>query len=157
MDNVGKKGQIPRNVQSLTTESGRNRKHEQTNYQEWYQISNQKILNQHKSRTRQLHRWLLPSIRVSLVTQMVKNHLQCRRPRCNPWVGNIPWRREWLPTLAFLLGEFHRQRSLVGYSSWGHRVRHDWVTNTFTFTILHAALYLSVHLNSYSLICILIS
>ena len=34
MDNVGKKGQIPRNVQSLTTESGRNRKHEQTNYQE---------------------------------------------------------------------------------------------------------------------------
>ena len=34
MDNVEKKGQIPRNVQSLTMESGRNRKHEQTNYQE---------------------------------------------------------------------------------------------------------------------------
>ena len=26
----------------------------------------------------------------------------------------IPWRREWLPTLVFLLGEFHGQRSLGG-------------------------------------------
>ena len=23
------------------------------------------------------------------------------RPGFNPWVGNIPWRREWLPTLVF--------------------------------------------------------
>ena len=37
----------------------------------------------------------------------------------NPWVGKSPWRREWLPTLAFLPGEFHGQRSLVGYSPWG--------------------------------------
>ena len=36
-------------------------------------------------------------------------------------VGNIPWRREWLPTPVFLPGEFHGQRSLVGYSPWGHR------------------------------------
>ena len=27
-----------------------------------------------------------------------------------------PWRRAWQPTLVFLPGEFHRQRSLVGYS-----------------------------------------
>ena len=33
----------------------------------------------------------------------------------------IPWRREWLPTPEFLPGEFHGQRSLVGYSSWGHK------------------------------------
>ena len=26
------------------------------------------------------------------------------------------YRREWLPTSAFLPGEFHGQRSLVGYS-----------------------------------------
>ena len=26
------------------------------------------------------------------------------------------WRREWLPILAFFPGEFHEQRSLVGYS-----------------------------------------
>ena len=28
--------------------------------------------------------------------------------------------------------EFHGQRSLAGYSSWGHRVGHDWVTSTHT-------------------------
>ena len=38
-----------------------------------------------------------------------------------PWVGKIAWRREWLPTPVFLPGEFHGQRSLVGYSPWGHR------------------------------------
>ena len=33
----------------------------------------------------------------------------------------IPWRREWLPTSVFLPGEFHGQRSLAGYSPWGHK------------------------------------
>ena len=33
--------------------------------------------------------------------------LQCGRPGFNPWVGNIPWRREWLPTLVFWSREFH--------------------------------------------------
>ena len=35
------------------------------------------------------------------------------------WVRKIPWTREWLPTPVLLPGEFHRQRSLTGYSSWG--------------------------------------
>ena len=39
-----------------------------------------------------------------------------RRPRFSPWVGKIPWRREWQPTPVFLPGEAHGQRSLVGYS-----------------------------------------
>ena len=43
------------------------------------------------------------------------------RPRLNPWVGMIPWRREWQPTPAFLPGESHGQRSLVGYSPQGHK------------------------------------
>ena len=30
------------------------------------------------------------------------------------------------PTLVFLPGEFHGQRSLVGYSPWASRVRHNW-------------------------------
>ena len=30
-----------------------------------------------------------------------------------------PWRREWQPTPVFLLGEFHGQRSVVGYGPWG--------------------------------------
>ena len=45
--------------------------------------------------------------------------LWCRRPWFDPWVRKIPWRKEWLSTLAFLPGEFHGQRSLVGYKPWG--------------------------------------
>ena len=43
-----------------------------------------------------------------LVAQMVKN-LQCRRPGFDPWVREIPWRREWQPTPVSLPGEFHGQ------------------------------------------------
>ena len=39
----------------------------------------------------------------------------------DPWVGKIPWRRKWQPILGFLPGEFHGQRSLAGYSPWGHK------------------------------------
>ena len=45
----------------------------------------------------------------------------CRRCRLDPWVGKIPWRRQWQSTLIFLPGEFHEQRSLAGYSLWGHK------------------------------------
>ena len=48
-------------------------------------------------------------------------HLQCRRPRFDPWVRKIPWRRKQLPTAVILPGESHGQRSLMG----SHRVRHD--------------------------------
>ena len=44
---------------------------------------------------------------------------QCRRPGFDPWVGTIPWRRTWQPTPILLPGEFHGERSLVGYSSQG--------------------------------------
>jgi len=47
--------------------------------------------------------------------------LQCLRPWFDAWVRKIPWRREWLPTPVFLLGEFHGQRSLVVHSPWGHK------------------------------------
>ena len=33
----------------------------------------------------------------------------------------MPWKRAWLPTPTFLLGESQGQRSLVGYSPQGHR------------------------------------
>ena len=39
----------------------------------------------------------------------------------NPWVREIPWRRNWQPTPVFLPGKSHRQRSLVGYSPWGRK------------------------------------
>jgi len=42
------------------------------------------------------------------------------RPRFDPWVRKILWRREWQPTPIFLPGKFHGQTSLAGYSLWGH-------------------------------------
>ena len=46
---------------------------------------------------------------------------QCRRHRFHPWIAKSPWRRAWQPTPVFLPREYHGQRSLVGYSLWGHR------------------------------------
>ena len=57
----------------------------------------------------------------SLVAQLVKNCLQCRRPGFDPWVGKIPWRRAWQPTSVFLPGDSHGQRSLADYSPWGRK------------------------------------
>ena len=45
----------------------------------------------------------------------------------------MPWRRKWQPTLAFLPGKSHGQRSLVGSSPWGSKFGHDWATDTHTF------------------------
>jgi len=36
-------------------------------------------------------------------------------------LGKIPWRRKWQPTPVFLPGESQGQRSLLGYSAWGHK------------------------------------
>ena len=33
----------------------------------------------------------------------------------------FPWKRKWQPTPVFLPGKSHEQRSLVGYSPWGHK------------------------------------
>ena len=51
--------------------------------------------------------------------QWSRNCLQCRRCRFDPWVKKIPCRRACQPTPVFLPGEFHGQRSLMGYSPWG--------------------------------------
>ena len=52
---------------------------------------------------------------------MVKNPPACGRLGFDPWVGKIPWRRAWQPTPVFLPGESNGQRSLAGYSLWGHK------------------------------------
>ena len=46
----------------------------------------------------------------------------CWRQEFNPWVGKIPWSGRWQPTPVSLPGKFHGQRSLAGYSPWGHKV-----------------------------------
>jgi len=52
---------------------------------------------------------------------MVKNPPAMWKTWVDPWVEKIPWRRAWHPTPVFLPRESHGQRSLVGYSPWGHR------------------------------------
>ena len=41
--------------------------------------------------------------------------LQCRRPGFSPWVGKIPWRKQWQPTPVLLPRESHEQRRLTGF------------------------------------------
>ena len=55
----------------------------------------------------------------------------CQYRRCgfDPWVGKIPRRRKWQPIPIFLPEKPYGQRSLAGYSPWGHkRVRHNLAT-----------------------------
>jgi len=72
---------------------------------------------------------LIMTLEASLLAHQYRICLQSRsfrRCRFDLWVGKIPWRRVWQPTPVFLPGESYGQRSLVGYSPWGHRVRNDW-------------------------------
>ena len=52
------------------------------------------------------------------------------------WAGKIPWRRKWETTPVFLAGESHGQRSLAGYSPWGHKERDMTEQLTHTHCIL---------------------
>ena len=55
----------------------------------------------------------------SVVKKSAFRSNRCRRSVFHPWVGKIPWGRKSQPTLVFLPGKSHGQRSLVGYSLWG--------------------------------------
>ena len=68
----------------------------------------------------------------SLVSQLVKNLLQCRRPGFNPWVGKIPWRRERLQTPVFWPGEFHELYIVHGVA----KSTRDWVTFTSLYVFI---------------------
>ena len=56
--------------------------------------------------------------------------------RFDPWVGKIPWRNKWQPTPVILPGEFHGQRSMVGYSLWGGKESDttERLTDSFSLT-----------------------
>ena len=53
--------------------------------------------------------------------ESTSQYRSCRRYRFDPCAGKIPWRRKWQPTSIFLPRKSHRQRSLAGYSQWGHQ------------------------------------
>ena len=58
-------------------------------------------------------------LRGSVGKESTCNAGDASRHRFDPQVRKISWRRKWQPTPIFLPGEFHRQRNLAGYSSWG--------------------------------------
>ena len=70
---------------------------------------------------------------------MVKNLPAMQETRFHPWVGKIPWRREWQPTPVFLPGEPHGQRSLVGFRPWDRKESDttERLTHTHTHTHTH--------------------
>ena len=57
----------------------------------------------------------------SLVAQRVKRLPAMQETWIRSLGGEDPWRRQWQPTPVFLPGKPHGWRSLVGYSSWGHK------------------------------------
>ena len=69
---------------------------------------------------------------------------QCRRPYLDPWIGKIPWRRKWQPTPVLLPGKSHGQRSLIGYSPWGHKESDTTEQLHFHFSLVLFLIYLAV-------------
>ena len=57
----------------------------------------------------------------SLVAQMITSPLAMQETQVQSLGQEDPQRKEWLSTPAFWPGEFHEQRSLAGYTLWGHK------------------------------------
>ena len=55
---------------------------------------------------------------MALVVKNLPANSEDLRYKFDPWVGKIPWRRAWQPTVVFLPGKLHGQRS---YSSRSHK------------------------------------
>ena len=63
---------------------------------------------------------IVPSSWASLVAQTIKNLPAMREIQVQSLDPEDSRRKEWLPTLVFLPGEFHGQR-LASYTPWGHK------------------------------------
>ena len=71
----------------------------------------------------------LATKRASLEAQTVRICLQCRRHRSDPWLGKIPWKKEWLP-IAWRIPWTEEPDRLQSMGS--QIVEQDWATNIFT-------------------------
>ena len=73
-------------------------------------------------------------IRICLQCGRLRRRRRCKRQGFHPWVGKISWRRKWQPSLVFLLGKLHGQRSLEGYSPWDCKESDmtEWLRHTHT-------------------------
>ena len=65
------------------------------------------------------------------------------------WTEKIPWSRTWQPTPVFLPGKFQGQRSLVGYSSWGHKEL-DATEHRTLFWFVQFCLFFSTFISHFS-------
>ena len=65
-----------------------------------------------------------------LVAQEVKNLPAKGTTQVHPWVRSIPWGREWLLTLVFLPGEFHREAWLTTIPGVAELDMTEWLTHT---------------------------
>ena len=66
--------------------------------------------------------WSVPArLLLGIIAQLIKNPPAVWETWVLSWGGKIPWRRAWQPTPVFLPGKSHGQRSLAGYSPWGHK------------------------------------
>ena len=87
-----------------------------------------------KKKKKQIKSSVLHIILYSSLMSQTVNSLPVMReiPGFDPWVGKIPCRRKWQPTLVFLPGESHGQRRLTGYRSWGHKESDttEWLTDS---------------------------
>ena len=87
------------------------------------------------------------SLWTSLVTQMLKNLPALQETwGFDPWVGKIPWRRAWQPIPAFLPGEFHGLRSLVGYGPWGRKESDTTEGLTLSLSLIFLHFFLNITL-----------
>ena len=68
-----------------------------------------------------IHKMLTIIITIILGSHLVRGSLLGDKRGILDLSYLIQWRRKRKPTLVFLPGELHRQRSLVGYSPWGHK------------------------------------
>ena len=68
------------------------------------------------------------------IKKYIRTKAKVRRCGFNPWVGKIPWRREWQCTPVFLPGESHGQRGLAGYSPLSHKESDVTKRLTLSFT-----------------------
>ena len=86
---------------------------------DWFDLAVKSLLQHHSSKASVLQH------SVFFIVQLSHTYMTTRKTIALPiwtFVSKVR-RRQWQPTPVFLPGESHGQRSLVGYSLWGHKSR----------------------------------
>ena len=81
-----------------------------------------------------------------MMVQTAKSLLAMQETQVDPWVGKIPWWREGQPTLVFLPGEAHGQRSLVDYNQWGCKGSDTTERLALSLHVTHTCTYVCMYM-----------